>query len=175
LIMIGSRLMRGLGIVSILVGLLVWSGAVQAKKPNSPGNQGDGFVVLGNGDVLDTTTSLRWQQDPGGLADTGSLCEAEDGGEHCSWQEAVNYCAAIGGGYRLPEIHELISLVDYSESAPGAALGDDGPFTDVHSTAYWAATTNAGDPAEAWGVFFSDGHVESLNKVAAPFHAWCVR
>ena len=75
----------------------------------------------------------------------------------------------------MPEIHELISLVDYSGSAPGAALGDDGPFTDVHSTAYWAATTNAGDPAEAWGVFFSDGHVESLNKVAAPFHAWCVR
>ena len=172
--MIGSRFLRGIGIVSMMVGLMAWSGPAQAVKPNL--KLTPVFVVLGNGEILDATTSLRWQQDPGGLAGTFSPCEKEDGGEHCLWQEAVDYCAAIGGGYRLPEIHELISLVDYSEVPPGAALGDDGPFTDVHSTAYWAATENEGNPAdEAWGVFFSDGHVEPLNKVAVPFHAWCVR
>ena len=64
--MISSRIMGNMVIICVLVGLLAWSGAAHAVKPNPPGKQGGKFVVLGTGDVLDVRTSLRWQQAPGG-------------------------------------------------------------------------------------------------------------
>jgi len=165
-----SRILRGMGVVGVLVGLLAWSGQVHAVKPNPPGKQAGKFVVLGTGEVLDTTTSLRWQQTPGAPGDTNC-----DNVMRCEWQEAVNYCAALGGGYRLAEVKELISLVDYSETIPATALNTpNGPFSNVQSSTYWSASTVANNPARAWVVLFSLGNVfigdKDFNR-----HAWCVR
>ena len=97
-----------------------------------------------------------------------------DNGNVCFWQEAVDYCAALGRGSRLPEVKELISLVDYSQFLP--ALPDGHPFTGVQSAVnYWSATTNASSPPGAWGVTFSDGHVDTSDKADGMDHAWCVR
>lgn len=166
-----SRILRGMGVVGVLVGLLAWSGQVHAVKPNPPGKQAGKFVVLGTGEVLDTTTSLRWQQTPGAPGDTN--CDNDV--LICEWQDAVNYCAALGGGYRLAEVKELISLVDYSETIPATALNTpNGPFSNVQSSTYWSAATTAGNPSDAWFVFFGNGRVGFLPK-ALGNHAWCVR
>jgi len=164
-----SGIIRSIGVVSVLVGLLAWSGVADAVKPNPPGKQAGKFVVLGTGDVLDTTTSLRWQQTPGAPGDTVSNC---DNGNRCVWQDAVDYCAALGGGSRLAEVKELSGLVDYSQF--NLALPPGHPFNGVRSARYWSATTPPNIPQAAWAPGFFNGDVTVFDKDFI-FHAWCVR
>ena len=145
----------------------------QAVKPNSPGKQANQFVVLGTGEVLDVTTGLRWQQTPGSADVTGAGASC-NGSTPCVWQEAVDYCAALGGGYRLPEVKELISLVDYGVASPGPVLPAGHPFIDVQSSSYWSATSVANNPTFAWNVFFGNGIVFISNKTSDNF-VWCAR
>ena len=168
----GSHIWRGMGVVGVLVAVLVWSGVAQAVQPNPPGKSADRFVVLGTGEVLDVTTGLRWQQTPGSanVVGAGSSC---NGPTTCVWQEAVDYCAALGGGYRLPEIKELISLVDYSQFNPALPAGH--PFTGVQSSLYWSAAAVASNPTLAWNVDFFNGFVLTTGKANFNRFAWCAR
>jgi hypothetical protein len=111
--------------------------------------------------VLDSTTALQWQLTPG---------------SSMVWSDAVTYCTNQGGGARLPEVKQLISLVDYSVASPGPVLPPGHPFTNVESVlaGYWSATTVAGNPSAAWLVGFDFGFV-TLNGKTFPNHAWCVR
>lgn len=168
--MIDSRIMGGMRVVGVLVGLLTWSGVADAKKPTPPGKQGK-FVVLGTGQVLDTTTSLRWQQKPGDPTD--DTCGTN---LPCTWTEAWAYCEGLGNGARLPGIKELQGLVDYSEDLAVVALNTpNGPFTGVVPGNYWSATTKGDDPTEAWYVDFSFGQVRFFGKDSGSLRAWCVR
>jgi hypothetical protein len=61
--------------------------------------------------------------------------------------------------WRLPNVRELQSLIDYGEEAP--ALPDGHPFTDVQPYNYWSSTTYASSTPHAWlvrvgyaGVYF---------------------
>ena len=140
-------------IVTLVGGLcLVGYGLAQAEKPIKPR-----FVVLSTDWVLDRTTALQWQKTPGSAM---------------AWSDAVTYCTNQGGGARLPEIKELISLVDYSKF--NLALPEGHPFQLVPSFVYWSATTFADGPTDAWIVFLSSGDV-NLSGKAAGILAWCVR
>ena len=66
---------------------------------------------------------------------------------------------------------ELASLIDPSLGAPFVPASI---FTGVQPDGYWSATTDAGDPTNAWYVFFYNGDVLSINK-ATTTSAWCVR
>ena len=159
-----------LGFLGVIAVLAVLAGPAQAVKPDPSGKQAGKFVVLGTGEVLDTTTSLRWQRDPGRLGDAVSNC---NNGNACLWQEAVDYCATLGSDARLPEIKELVSLVDYGQVNPALPLGH--PFSNVQSEQYWSATSHADTPTEAWHVFFLSGGVGTFDKDNFPFvgRAWC--
>ena len=145
-----------LSLVLVTVGLVELAQAVQSSAPR--------FVVLppdqlGAALVLDTTTSLRWQKTPGS--------------EPVSWLTASSHCASLGGGSRLPEIKELISLVDYSKFNP--ALPEGHPFQAVQAALFWSATAYAGNSANAWGVFFDSGDVTSGANKSNGNRVWCVR
>jgi hypothetical protein len=75
--------------------------------------------------------------------------------------------------WRLAEVKELISLVDYSVEPPGPVLPPGNPFNSVQPDLYWSTTGLAGTPAFAWLVNFIDGNVTFLFKVSL-IHAWCV-
>ena len=139
----GSRMIKGIGVVGLLVGVLVM-GAF-AVKPEPPGKPAGPFVVLETGDVLDVRTSLRWQQEPGSANVTGAGASCNRGAS-CFWQEAKDYCEAAGNGSRLPEIKELLSLMDHSVPSPGPFLPAGHPFQKVQSAFYWSATANASSP-----------------------------
>ena len=174
-----SKAKSMLGLLGVLA-VVWWAGPAQAVKPTPSGKQAGKFVVLGTGEVWDTTTSLRWQQTPGAPADTVvSDCE---NGAGCTWFEAWDYCEALGDGSRLAGVKELQSLVDYS--VPGPTLPEGHPFVDengdstVKPAIYWSASTLAVNAARAWGVRFDDGVVLDVNKGIGAFvffHAWCVR
>jgi len=103
-----------------------------------------------------------------------------------NWQTALNDVASLnsagtmngincgdiskGGSHRtdwrLPNIRELHSLVDFAFSNPaisnaaGTGQGSSSDrFTDFQTALYWSSTTMAFNSNEAWVVYFFVGHV----------------
>lgn len=101
----------------------------------------------------DTETGLEWS-----LESHGPM----------SWQEMIDFCMTLGSGWRLPTIHELITLVDYNEFKPATKL------PDMESTCYWSGNTSAAYMDYAWYVGFIIGDVRDFRK-AGFFHARYVR
>jgi hypothetical protein len=64
------------------------------------------YVNNGNGTITDRATGLTWTQN--------------DNGDGVIWDEALSYCEALNlggtGDWRLPNIKELQSIVDFSRS-----------------------------------------------------------
>ena len=88
------------------------------------------FTDNGDGTVTDNLTWLMW-------AKNANL----DGVK--TWADALTYCNALSlGGYsdwRLPNVRELFSLLDFSELGPALPSGH--PFIGVQFTDfYWSST-----------------------------------
>ena len=101
--------------------------------------------------VKDNLTGLMWlRSSPGKMG----------------WVEAITYCegldgAAGRGGYsdwRLPNIKELQSLIDFGQGFP-AALPSGHPFTGVEMEFLMSSTTAAGNTSNIWGIYSSSGEV----------------
>ncbi len=121
------------------------------------------FTDHGDGTVTDELTGLMWTRN------------ANLGGRK-TWNAAIAYCNSLNhGGYsdwRLPNIQELQSLVDYGHYNPALPSGH--PFTGVVSSSYWSGTTFASQTFYAWVVPFFYGFVGYLDKTY-DFHVWPVR
>jgi hypothetical protein len=126
------------------------------------------FIVLSNmssAAVLDRETGLVWERSPSN--------------NDINWLSAQRHCnnLTVGNrkGWRLPTVQELASLVDPSVPFPGPSLPAGHPFSNVQSSFYWSATTNADlSILAAWGVYFSNGLV--MMDVLSLFNCvWCVR
>lgn len=134
--------------------------------PCGPGTRDQRFVVSKDGTkVCDNKTGLWWQQSP-----NTSLF---------NWTNALVHCVTLslhsGELWRLPEVRELQSLVDYHEPDQAAALNEpNGPFQNVQPAGYWSATPNAFDPGFAWFVQFNLGIVDIGSEDFIINRAWCV-
>jgi len=87
----------------------------------------------------------------------------------------------VGGqkGWRLPSIVELMSLIDPAVAVPGPTLPPGHPFTNVLSSGYWTATTDAEDPTRAWLVDFAHGiafgRIKTPTVGGGSDYVWSVR
>ncbi len=156
--------------------------------PGSPPGQ-DGAVPAGaarsytdNGDgtITDNVTGLMWEK----LSNDGSI---HDGNASYLWYDAFDKVAALnsGGGFagytdwRLPNVNELQSLVDYMRAAnplfgvPIDPVFHTGCFTPgctvttcscTRANIYWSSTSTQDFPTGAWIVDFFDGSVLSFEK-----------
>jgi hypothetical protein len=77
------------------------------------------------------------------------------------WKDARKYAKSLGDGWRLPTIHELITLVDYS--LIGNVTKTSVPIKNVASP-YWTSTSVANVSGYAWSVSFRSGSVSSYDK-----------
>lgn len=108
-----------------------------------------------DGTVTDFTTGLMWKK------------ETE---KMLTWEEALTYCERLNfAGYldwRLPNVNELLSLVDYSQNEPciNTEL-----FPNTRNEPYWTSTTNVLVPTHAWMVLFNHGNVGSKEKTKSIF------
>jgi len=111
------------------------------------------------GVVRDLGTQLTWQ--------------ADDAPSSLSQADALSYCAGLpldGGGFRLPTLKELHTLVDEGRTLPAA----DPAFVGTDSEGYWSATPLAQFPRSAWFVNFARG-IDGFAGVDTPQHVRCVR
>jgi len=123
------------------------------------------FIVLLNWSsaaVLDRETGLVWEKSP-----STSTFRWENAQIHC-----ISLNAGNRGGWHLPTVQELRSLVDPSQSDPALPAGH--PFTGVQSSGYRSATTVATLTSFAWVVGFDDGNAFDDDK-SLPLFVWCVR
>ena len=129
-----------------------------------PGTRQDGEIRAGvglrytshpNGTITDQSTGLVWEKKTAANQFDAYL-----------WDEAFEYVAGLNavrfGGYddwRLPNIRELASLIDYGTFNPAVAseFDDCGHGSCTVAGSYWSSTTAESAPILAWRVNFYDG------------------
>ncbi|KJU85642.1 protein containing DUF1566 [Candidatus Magnetobacterium bavaricum] len=114
------------------------------------------------GEIFDELTGLIWAREGG--TPTVDSCN----GGAMTWQAALDYVACLnttrGGGWWLPNINELASIINTGGQANVAAWLNSKGFTNVQLGNYWSSTTDASDKANAWCVNMSDGTVYYCDK-----------
>ncbi|MCX6752194.1 MAG: DUF1566 domain-containing protein [Candidatus Nomurabacteria bacterium] len=129
-----------------------------------------------DGTITDNSTGLVWQKCSAGLS--GTNCEIGSA-VTVTWANALTYCnantdALPGSGWRLPNIYELYSLVDFGVASV--------PFTNVtyfptfaSSSNYWSSTSRPASSTSAMYVGFSSGNASGgFNKITSCYFR-CVR
>lgn len=139
------------------------------------------FITGTTGVVTDTLTGLVW------------LENANCAGGTVTWTVALSYSNALydgctdcfgtsgdcglsdgssAGDWRLPNVRELQSLIDYGEHFP--SLPDGYSFTNVQLGGYWSGTAYAYLTDHAWLVYLNDGRVYRNNEMGT-YSVWPVR
>ncbi len=118
---------------------------------------GGRFTDNGDGTVRDLLTGLIWLRNTGCFSPALFAVALADGN-----QLATGACGLSDGSkpgdWRLPNLNELESMIDVSQSNPALPAGS--PFTNVSNGIYWSSTSyfggQAGSPT-AWTIRMSDG------------------
>jgi len=138
-----------------------------------------------NGTVTDKLTKLIWMKNASNVSAVGFGVK--------TWADALTAAATVAnnsfgltdgskaGDWRLPNVRELQSLIDYAFYSPALpnTLGTDkwaegNPFKGVQSSYYWSSSTYAFYTPYAWYVNFYDGDV-AYNDKGNSYYVWCVR
>ncbi len=115
-----------------------------------------------NGEIVyDSKTELYWQSKPSN--------------KKFNWSSAKNYCSNLTyegkSDWRLPNIDELKSLVDYSRYKPAIATN----LIDIKiDDWYWSSSKYVNDSSSAWVVLFDDGY-DFWVKRSRTVYVLCVR
>ncbi len=122
------------------------------------------FKDNGNGTITDSLTGLMWTKSAQQIKGT------------MKWIDALSTCNNLDfAGYtdwRLPNVIELTSLIDYSEHDPALPIGH--PFDNVQFIFYWTSTTYDSNTDHAWGVYVYNGYVYNYHKITKAY-VWPVR
>jgi len=139
------------------------------------------YTDNGDGTVTDNSTGLTWEKKTDANVDV-----------NFTWQGALAYVAelnAMNGGagfaghndWRLPNIRELLSTVDYGRSNPPIDPAF-GPTRGISNyAAYWSSTSWAGyqTGGSAWAVEFADTYTNPIGVLifgyTSALHARAVR
>jgi len=128
------------------------------------------FTDNKDGTVTDTLTGLIWLKDANCTNVVGGIDRSSG---LLNWPSALTWsnnlangkCGltdkSVAGDWRLPNINELRSLVDYSRHDPDLPSGH--PFSNVQSVWYWSSTTNPVYTSGAFNVGLSRGSIH-VNK-----------
>jgi len=142
-----------------------------------PGDDGDlqmgssanpRFTDNANGTVTDNLTGLMWVKSPQ-LLTNNSISK--------NWREGIDFCNNLDySGYsdwRLPNVKELLSLVDYGQMWPALPVGH--LFTGIPSELYWSSTPSAYCPDLPIRVSIHNGNVDQKIYNDGLYRIWPVR
>jgi len=117
----------------------------------------DRFLDNGDGTVTDTCTGLMWQQDTADVNGDSTI----DAKDTLQWQQALQYCEALEfaghGDWRLPNVRELQTIVNYGTWSPAID-----PIFQSMLPWYWSSTTDLvyDNTHRAWCIEFNSGLVD---------------
>ena len=128
-----------------------------------------------DGTVTDHLTGLIWLKD------------ADCFEQKKKWQDALSACNDLAhgqcelsdgsspGDWRLPNIREFLSLIDFGSRDPALPLGH--PFMPPTGgyDPYWTSTSYDLNTTEAWAVSLGYGEVIPLSKIFDSCQFWPVR
>jgi hypothetical protein len=129
------------------------------------------FTDNRDGTVSDNLTGLIWLKDANCTESVGGIARPDG---LLKWSPALTWsnnlasgkCGlsdnSVAGDWRLPNINELRSLLDYSQHDPIIPSGN--PFSNVQSVWYWSSTTNPVYTAGAYTVGLSRGSIHLTPK-----------
>ena len=140
------------------------------------------FTDNNNGTVTDHLTGLIWLQ----VGNCSTFFEDDPASfAWRKWNEAVDDCNKLAppycglddgseaGHWRLPNVRELQSLIDYGKS--NLALPTGHQLTDTQTANYWSASTYVNISDLAWATSFSSGEVRGYGKTSYGYYVRCVR
>lgn len=132
----------------------------------TPGAAQQGYTIHNFGGALATVDNR-----------TGLMWVTNSGAATYNWADALASCEnlvfASYSDWRLPNVRELMSLVDYGKgSGPTISAAS---FTGTQANYYWTSTTYVQDVSLAWYVDFVAGYVHRDDKAGGANHARCVR
>lgn len=144
------------------------TGQTNSYATGDDGDKGTGivwpdprFTDNGNGTVKDNLTGLIWLKDAGCYEQKDWAAAIAFGNSLAAGQCNLSD-GSTAGQWRLPNIRELQSLVDYSTF--NQALPPGHPFTYVGPSWHFSSTTNAASTNTAWVVEMYSGKVEAQQK-----------
>ena len=114
------------------------------------------------------------------LKERSPRCQANHW-ENSTSESALTSCAVTLNGpvyagysdWRLPNVRELSSIVDYG--APAAPYIDSSAFPGTVATYYWASSTDASAGFRKWSARFNDGGISVVDGAATSAYVRCVR
>ncbi len=115
-------------------------------------------TIGGDDIVLDRATGLMWAADgaAAGCNNSNTL----------NWAAAIVYAEALNfagfDDWRLPNVKELFSIIDFSQNTPAI---DADYLPNTSSTQYWTSTSYDWDPQLAWTIDFIDGETVAKLKI----------
>lgn len=118
--------------------------------------------------VLDTQTMLMWDDDYLNVKR-----------ETYTWIEAINLCENLTiNGYsdwRLPNINELVTIIDNTTHEPAINNKFDSCANDIYWSSTTAITSASPNYKEAWKVDFNTSIVSTGNEKSTSAYVRCVR
>ena len=132
-----------------------------------------------DGTVTDHLTGLIWLKNAGCFTPALFAAALTDANQLASGACGLTD-GSKAGDWRMPNMNELESIVDVSQSSP--ALPDGNPFTNLSNSIYWTSTSYFGGQngsPEAWAIRISDGRYINDNssnvKATSENAVWAVK
>ncbi len=129
------------------------------------------FTDNSNGTVTDNLTGLIWVKNANCYGTRNLSTAFSDAAALASGTCGLTD-GSSAGDWRLPNVRELNSLIDYGRSSPALPSGH--PFTGVVTLRYWSSTSNANNPSFVWNTNLNDGQVSYGLKTDSRY-VWPVR
>ncbi|CAK0766505.1 conserved hypothetical protein [Gammaproteobacteria bacterium] len=134
----------------------------------------DTLIDNQDGTVTHEPTGLMWAKCSVGQTSDGSSCTGS--ASSLTWIQALaaakNLRLANHNDWRLPNIKELMSLVDYNFYFSSINIKY---FPNTPSYYFWSASAYAGDSAYAWYVNFDYGYVDYYGNKDSAYQVRLVR
>lgn len=144
--------------------------AVQCKPNLTASNPDSIYVINNDGTVTDSRTSLMWKRCAEGQVWNGAMCSGSVVTK--TWAEALATGAsstyAGHADWRLPNIKELTSLIEWCTDTPAVNTVPFPGFAVANRGAYWSSSPTrnySGTANLSWSLEVTTGAYDQINRI----------